>query len=619
MSKYCANNGTEISKYGKKAADTQAKAAEAAMEERMAELETALDKVIDDRGDTVRDLYYSACDGQVGIAKFMSGALFKDKFAVDNSGSKPVILAWQGSLWKKDECETFADRALDMLAICRKTLDILPVAVSEDDPVNQYRTPILAAMKGLKQCALSRAMCLRALAGEDGCIVPAAAWDNDIGLLNTPGGLVDLATGELREAKPSDYLRRQTAVEYIPQDEQPTVPKLWLQTLRDVFLPLGMPEEPEYEDLKPLEEEVSRLEGPVEELEFAFDENESPELAEARNRLIAATVRNSHKKYEYETAMDAWKNGNVIDQVIEFFQRLCGYTLLGTNPEHKFVIFIGHKGRNGKGVITHTLSNILGDYAAETRSEIFLKTRSASSGSATPELMKLDGKRLVVGSETDRGDAMNAAFIKRASGGDKMSGRDLYKGETEFKLDCVIWMQTNFFPHFDTEDNAFHTRCIVIPFNRTFVYDPEEITPLVGKRDDKLEDKLMEEKEAILAWCIEGARKYLADGLKMPAVIAEAAENYRQNKDVIGCFLEECCDVMPGLEVPSSTLYGAYAQWSHDGQMKPSNRSMFKDRMTARGFSYVKNSSYFVRGLALNSTGDEMFSAYEFRNGHKRI
>ncbi len=618
MSKYCVKNDAENSKCGKKSAKTRAKTEEAVQEERMAALEAALETPIDDRGNTVRDVSYSACNGQVGIARFMSGALFRDKFAMDNSGSKPVILAWHGSLWKKDECETYLDAVHSMLEICRKALDILPVPVSEEDPVNMYRTPIIAAMKSLKQCAASRAICLRALSGEDGCIVPADAWNKDIGLLNTPGGIVDLATGELREAKPSDYLRRQTAVEYIPQDELPAPPTLWLQTLSDVFMPLGMPEEPQYEDTKELMMAITAEEDQLDSADFTFGDSDYAMLCDACKKYEDAVAANAEKKRAYEEAMKAWKNGNVIDQIIEFFQRFCGYTLLGTNPEQKFAILIGHKGRNGKGVIAHTLRNILGDYAAETRSELFLKTRSASSGSATPELMKLDGKRLVVGSETDRGDKMNAAFIKRVSGADKMSGRGLYKEETEFLPSFVIWMLTNFFPHFDSEDNAFLKRCIVIPFNRTFVYDPQEITPLVGRRDDKLEDKLMEEKEAILAWCIEGARKYLVDGLKISAVIEEAAETYRQNKDVIGCFLEECCDVEPGLETPSSILYGAYAQWSHDGQMKPSNRSMFKDRMTARGFQYVKNSSFFVRGVALNSIGDEMFAAYEYRNGHKR-
>ena len=65
-------------------------------------------------------------------------------------------------------------------------------------------------------------------------------------------------------------------------------------------------------------------------------------------------------------------------------------------------------------------------------------------------------------------------------------------------------------------------------------------------------------------------------------------------------------------------LYGAYAQWSHDGQMKPSNRQVFKERMEARGFQFVKNSSFFVHGVDLNVVGFEMFKAYEYRNGHKR-
>jgi putative DNA primase/helicase len=37
-------------------------------------------------------------------------------------------------------------------------------------------------------------------------------WDNDLWLLNTPGGVVDLRTGKLREHRPTDYMTKVTAV-----------------------------------------------------------------------------------------------------------------------------------------------------------------------------------------------------------------------------------------------------------------------------------------------------------------------------------------------------------------------------------------------------------------------
>ncbi len=51
-------------------------------------------------------------------------------------------------------------------------------------------------------------------------------------LLGTPGGTVDLRTGEMRAARRDDMITKQTAVEPAPAGIEPS---LWLQFLRDVF------------------------------------------------------------------------------------------------------------------------------------------------------------------------------------------------------------------------------------------------------------------------------------------------------------------------------------------------------------------------------------------------
>src|SRR5271165_2521475 len=59
--------------------------------------------------------------------------------------------------------------------------------------------------------------------------VTADIWDRDLYLLGTPGGTVDLRTGELRPAAPADFITKQTAV--APADK-PDCPR-WHQFLRE--------------------------------------------------------------------------------------------------------------------------------------------------------------------------------------------------------------------------------------------------------------------------------------------------------------------------------------------------------------------------------------------------
>lgn len=53
-------------------------------------------------------------------------------------------------------------------------------------------------------------------------------WDADPWLLGTPAGTVDLRTGELRDARPKDYITKATAVAPAPEG---TTPELWTATL----------------------------------------------------------------------------------------------------------------------------------------------------------------------------------------------------------------------------------------------------------------------------------------------------------------------------------------------------------------------------------------------------
>ena len=57
-------------------------------------------------------------------------------------------------------------------------------------------------------------------------------WDTDDFLLETPGGTVDLRTGEMRPALRADYITKLTAVAPAPQG---TVSSAWLKFLNDIF------------------------------------------------------------------------------------------------------------------------------------------------------------------------------------------------------------------------------------------------------------------------------------------------------------------------------------------------------------------------------------------------
>jgi len=116
---------------------------------------------------------------------------------------------WDDTRWRADQTLYAVDLAR---ACCRE------VAAQ----ANKKRQQLASARSTTAVLTLSRAD--RRLAMEVG------QWDRHPWLLATPGGTIDLRTGNLREADPRDYLTRSTVA--APAGVCP----LWLQTLDRIFL-----------------------------------------------------------------------------------------------------------------------------------------------------------------------------------------------------------------------------------------------------------------------------------------------------------------------------------------------------------------------------------------------
>lgn len=59
-------------------------------------------------------------------------------------------------------------------------------------------------------------------------------------------------------------------------------------------------------------------------------------------------------------------------------------------------------------------------------------------------------------------------------------------------------------------------------------------------KDPNLLDKLRAELPGVSAWCVRGCLEWQRIGLAPPAAVAAATEEYRQEEDVIGRFMEDC-------------------------------------------------------------------------------
>ncbi len=215
-----------------------------------------------------------------------------------------------------------------------------------------------------------------------------------------------------------------------------------------------------------------------------------------------------------------------------FLQRWWGLSMTAL-PVQKFVFQYG-KGANGKSVLSDLMNRILGDYATTVKIKSLTGRNNKSGADATPDLMPLVGARAALAAEPEEGDRLQEGMIKEMTGGEPILVRQLHSDFIEVRPHFKLTISGNHKPDIRGTDDGIWRRVLLVPFD---VQIPEP------ERDEKLVDKLWEERAGILNWLIEGLIAYLEGGLQEPPQVLDATQEYRADSDPIGTFLGECCVV----------------------------------------------------------------------------
>ena len=226
-----------------------------------------------------------------------------------------------------------------------------------------------------------------------------------------------------------------------------------------------------------------------------------------------------------------------------------GYCVTGRAKEHSFIA----KGdtKCGKTTVCTAIKNALGDHAHGTGIETFASNKYAGAGGTREDLIALDGTRLVVASETNENQRLNAAQLKRiAGGGDTLPVRGLYGSQYEMLPTFGLWLLTNFLPRVPADDDGLWERLHVFTFDQ-FI-PPAERDEV---KRDQTEDPAIS-GSAVLASVLAGWRYYrdtLQQKLVLPSVATETADA-RNTLDLMKLFIAERCDEGPNLRCEVDVL-----------------------------------------------------------------
>lgn len=274
-------------------------------------------------------------------------------------------------------------------------------------------------------------------------------------------------------------------------------------------------------------------------------------------------------------------------QMITYLQRIAGYCMTGLTSEHA-LFFIYGPGGNGKSVFLNLLVHILGDYATNAPMDTFTSSKFSSHPT---ELAMLKGARLVTASETEEGRAWAESRIKALTGGDQITARfmrqDFFTYQPQFKL----LFAGNHQPTLHGVDAAMRRRFNMLPF----IFKPAE-------PDLALEDKLRDDAPRILGWALRGCLDWQLHGLGKAASVIAATDEYFEEQDLFGTWVEERCETGPDLWDLPSVLFKNWSEYARANGEDIGSMVMFSARLKRHGCHPRKSAGIrSYRGIRVRS------------------
>lgn len=254
-----------------------------------------------------------------------------------------------------------------------------------------------------------------------------------------------------------------------------------------------------------------------------------------------------------------------------YLRRVVGYALTGVTTEHALFFLYG-TGANGKSVFLNTITAIVGDYASVAPMDMFMATH----GERHPtDMAGLRGARIVTSIETEQGSRWAESKLKALTGGDRITARFMRQDFFEFVPQFKLLVAGNHKPSIRNVDEAMRRRLHMVPFTVT-------IPP--AQRDKRLPERLLAERDGILAWALQGCLEWQRVGLRPPPSVLAATDEYFEAEDALGRWIEECCERVASHVETTATLFASWKVWAEANGEYVGSVRRFSDSLLNRNF-----------------------------------
>ena len=257
-------------------------------------------------------------------------------------------------------------------------------------------------------------------------------------------------------------------------------------------------------------------------------------------------------------------------QALEALHIFSGYAITGETKEEK-LLYIQGPTRSGKGTYTETVQGLLPEtIVAERPFSTFTADRDKDTNHF--DMASLKSARIVFASESSRYQELNAAHLKVATGGNRITaaykGKDIFTFKPQFKIILSSNETINLNPY----DDAAWGRLIALTFPISHLDNP----------DTTLKEKFKSEtmQQGVLKWIIEGAKKYYQRGKLLETdAMRHTLREQRDKLDTVSMWISECVVEEKEAFTPSSQIRESYERWCRENGVEPKRARFFTEAL----------------------------------------
>jgi len=254
---------------------------------------------------------------------------------------------------------------------------------------------------------------------------------------------------------------------------------------------------------------------------------------------------------------------------IPLIQEILGYLLVPINKAQKSFVMVG-KPESGKSTLLYVAQDLL----LRKDNVSNLTWQDLDEKFATVQLF---GKLANIFADLPAKEIRETGTFKAITGEDYISAQHKFKDYFSFKPFVRLLFSCNNVPkNVSDRSDGFYRRLIIVRFDHTV---PD------SKKDGDLKDKLMLEKDGIIAWAMVGLKRLIENKFKFSETDRTRAElnQYKADNSSALAFVNECCVFDRDAEVERKTLYDTYVEYCEQNGQRAMSHKRFNAELDGIG------------------------------------